>query len=65
MYICICNAIREQDFRAAAHRQPNCGAEDIYLAMGRPPQCGHCLEQAEAILTSEREARKLPVFCPE
>ena len=63
MYICICNAIREKDFRAAAHAHPEGSAEDIYVAFGRLPQCGQCLDEANAILKAEREARQLPVFC--
>ena len=58
MYVCVCNAIRESDLRAAALR---CGgdAEAVYLALGRKPQCGQCLEDAQKIVTEERTARKL------
>lgn len=62
MYICICNAIREKDFRAAAHRHPEAGAGEIYAALGRPPQCGQCLPEAEAVLGQERATRRLPAF---
>ena len=59
MYICICNAIRESDLRREGR---NCSraAEEIYIALGRPPQCRQCLEDAEEILHDERAARNLP-----
>ena len=53
MYVCICNAIRETTLREAAR---TCAgkAEDVYAALGKPPQCGQCLEEAEEILIDER-----------
>lgn len=63
MFVCICNAIRESDFRAAAKVHPDALAEDIYVSFGRPPQCGQCLAEANAMLKAEREARQLPAFC--
>jgi len=63
MFICICNAIRESDFRAAARAHPEARTEEIYAAIGRPPQCGQCLAEAGAVLKAEREAHNLPVFC--
>jgi bacterioferritin-associated ferredoxin len=53
MYICICNAIRESDFRRAGRR--TCGdAESVYAALGKRPQCGQCLEDAGLLLEEER-----------
>ena len=60
MYICICNAIRENELRAAA-RDCSRDAEEIYIALGRPPQCRQCLDDARQIINEERTARKLPV----
>lgn len=54
MYICICNAIRERDFRTAG-RCCSGDAEQVYAALGKRPQCGQCLEEAEHILQEERE----------
>lgn len=59
MYVCICNAIREKDLRAAA-RCCRDGAEAIYQAMGRPPQCRQCLDDAEEILDQERGGALCP-----
>lgn len=53
MYVCICNAIRESDLRAAA--AGNSGdAPATYAAMGKRPNCGQCLEQADRIIRHER-----------
>lgn len=59
MYVCICNAIRETDLRSAARRCGG-GAEAVYAALGRTPQCRQCLEEAEDIIAEETEASRLP-----
>lgn len=53
MYTCICNAIRESDLRQAA-RQHCGGAESVYAKLGKRPNCGHCLEEAEEVIAQER-----------
>ena len=57
MYVCICNAIRESDLRNEGRRCSR-AADEIYAALGRPPLCGQCLEDAEEILHQERTANK-------
>lgn len=59
MYVCICNAIRETDFRCAA-RATRCDAEAVYARMGKRPQCAQCLEDAEDILAEERAMMREP-----
>lgn len=58
MYVCICNAIREKDLRSAALTCAG-NAEAVYTALGRPPQCRQCLEDAAEILCDERELRTM------
>ena len=53
MYVCICNAIREKDLRAAA-RCCRDGAEELYARLGRIPQCRQCLDEADHIVAEER-----------
>ena len=53
MYICICNAIRESELREAA-RASDLEVEAIYAALGKQPQCRHCLEEAEHLVAEER-----------
>ena len=63
MYVCVCNAIRESTLRAAA-RDFSGDAEELYISLGRPPQCGQCLDEAAEILIDEREKRQLPTCVP-
>lgn len=53
MVVCVCNAIREKDVRAAVRRGANdpCSA---YAALGRRPRCGQCVPFARQIIAEER-----------
>lgn len=53
MVVCICNAIRERDVRAAA-RNGATSACQAYRALGRQPKCGQCVPFARSIIDSER-----------
>ena len=57
MYICICNAIRENDLRKAALACDG-DAEATYACLGKRPNCGQCLEEAQEIIDAERAAAK-------
>ncbi|GAA0284372.1 hypothetical protein GCM10009127_27330 [Alteraurantiacibacter aestuarii] len=57
MYICICNAIRECDLRTMARRTGG-DAEGVYAALGKRPNCGQCLEEAEELIFEERESAR-------
>ncbi len=59
MYTCICNAIKEADLRKAA-RQHRGGAESVYAKLGKRPNCGQCLEEAQHVIAEEREALAEP-----
>jgi bacterioferritin-associated ferredoxin len=59
MYVCVCNAIRECEFRRAA-RQVEGDAEAVYAALGHEPQCGTCLEDAQTVLAEERRTDRRP-----
>lgn len=61
MYTCICNAIRECDLRKAARQ--HCGdAEDVYAKLGKRPNCGHCLDEAEQVIFEERDMAVVPAI---
>lgn len=60
MYVCICNAIKETDLRTAA-RCCRGDASALYAALGRTPQCGQCLEDAEDIIADEMTALDAPL----
>ena len=55
MYACICNAIRETDLRQMA-RCTRGNAESVYAALGKRPNCGQCLEDADLLIEEERAA---------
>lgn len=55
MYICICNAIREADLRKAALSCDG-DAEATYACLGKRPNCGQCLDEAQEIIDAERMA---------
>lgn len=59
MYVCVCNAIRESELRSAAVHCPG-DAEAVYAALGRRPNCGSCLDDAEAIVRQERDLARIP-----
>jgi bacterioferritin-associated ferredoxin len=63
MYVCICNAIRDCELRKAA-RTCRGDAEALYIGLGRPPQCGQCLDEAEDIIEEERTASSIPALAP-
>lgn len=62
MYICICNAIRETDLRAAALTSGG-DAEATYATLGKRPNCGQCLAKAGKILDQERALAASVVSC--
>jgi bacterioferritin-associated ferredoxin len=53
MYVCICNAIRDNELRDAALRCTG-DAEAVYALLGKTPQCRQCLDEAEEMIAEER-----------
>ena len=52
MYVCVCNAIREEDLRGEARKGTVC-AKRAYAELGRKPKCGLCLPQARNLMAQE------------
>jgi bacterioferritin-associated ferredoxin len=59
MYVCVCNAIREDELRHAARRVEG-DAEAVYAALGCQVQCGTCLEEADETIAEERACCRQP-----
>ena len=59
MYVCVCNAIRESEFRRSA-RCVDGDAEQLYATLGKVPQCRQCLDEADALLEEERGLDRRP-----
>jgi bacterioferritin-associated ferredoxin len=55
MVVCVCNAIRESEVRAAA-RDGAVSACQAYRALGLQPKCGQCVPFAREIIAQERAA---------
>jgi len=55
MIVCVCNAIREDEIRAAARQGAPCPVT-AYKSLGFEPQCGTCLCHADDIIREERDA---------
>jgi bacterioferritin-associated ferredoxin len=56
MYVCLCNALKCRDVKAAAEA----GARDVagvFKACGAKPKCGRCFEEAARFLPTEVEQR--------
>ncbi|HKK31152.1 MAG TPA: (2Fe-2S)-binding protein [Alphaproteobacteria bacterium] len=62
MYICICNAIREDDLRRAALTSGG-DAEETYATLGKRPNCGQCLGEAGKIIEQERALTASEAAC--
>ena len=59
MYVCVCNAIRENELRHAARRTEG-DAEAVYAMLGCEPQCCMCLEEADELIAHERACCRVP-----
>lgn len=53
MYVCICNALTDRDFREAAARGAAKPAQ-AFRALGETPQCGRCLTCVREVLDETR-----------
>ena len=60
MFVCICNSYKEAEIRAAARAGMKCPRE-IYRTLGGEPQCGRCLEFAEAVIAEAHSDAPEPV----
>ncbi|HEY5721355.1 MAG TPA: (2Fe-2S)-binding protein [Allosphingosinicella sp.] len=52
MIVCVCNALRERDVRAAARGGASCPSS-AYAALGRRPRCGQCFPFARQLIAAE------------
>lgn len=49
MYVCLCNAITDRDFRAQAAAE-NCTVATVYRSLGSKPKCGKCVPYVKQLL---------------
>ena len=55
MIVCLCNAIREEELRAAA-RKGATNPVDAYTLLDCEPICGCCLDCAQEVIDDEHAA---------
>lgn len=53
MILCSCNAIREDEVRAAARRGCPC-PDSAYRSLGCEFECGSCRDEVEDVIATER-----------
>ena len=56
MIVCVCNAITEDEVRAAARAGASSPAR-AYERLGCEPHCGCCLDYAQELIDEERGKR--------
>ena len=56
MYVCLCNAITDRDFRAHAADQDST-VSMVYRSLGTKPKCGKCVPHVKQLL---RQVVELP-----
>ena len=49
MYVCLCNAITDRDFRAHAGHK-NCTVSMVYDSLGTKPKCGKCVQYVKQLV---------------
>jgi bacterioferritin-associated ferredoxin len=49
MYVCLCNAITDRDFRTHAADE-NCTVSALYRSLGTKPRCGKCVPYVRELL---------------
>lgn len=52
MIVCVCNAIREEDLRAAARKGATCPV-DAFASLDSEPLCGCCLDCVQEVIDDE------------
>lgn len=50
MYVCLCNALKCRDVKAAAAAGAR-DVPDVFKACGAKPRCGRCFEEAARFLS--------------
>jgi bacterioferritin-associated ferredoxin len=50
MYVCLCNALKENDVREAALACPSVRPRDVYAHLGCSIDCGACTRHARSLI---------------
>lgn len=55
MYVCVCNAVKEQEVRDLARQYPGDTVEQLYARLGVEIDCGSCLSFADGLVGAARD----------
>jgi bacterioferritin-associated ferredoxin len=55
MYVCLCNALTEQDIRSSMASDAGCSVSMVYRGCGCQPQCGKCVPFVRRMLREGAE----------
>lgn len=64
MYVCVCNALTEEQVRKAAADGGSGCARDLYTRMGCEPKCGLCIPVARRIAGEARAGSARMAIAP-
>lgn len=59
MYVCICNAVTEDDVRGCMANGTCATTRDVRAACGMKPGCGSCTKRLHALISEHRTAGEL------
>ncbi|MDL4776101.1 MULTISPECIES: (2Fe-2S)-binding protein [Thermomonosporaceae] len=59
MYVCVCNAVTEDDVRDCLAHGGSRSAKDVKAACGMLPGCGSCTKRLHAMVSEHRTASEL------
>lgn len=54
MYVCLCNALKDRQMKAAAAAPDCAGVADVFKACGAKPRCGKCLHMVADMIEDVR-----------
>jgi bacterioferritin-associated ferredoxin len=63
MYVCLCNAITDRDFRAHVEGEPRT-VSMVYRSLGVRPQCGKCVPFVQKLMRQAAEFPHPPSAAP-
>ena len=61
MYVCICNALRDREVKAAAEQPETGTVADVFRACGARPKYGKCLQMVADMIDDARDETGLAV----
>ena len=55
MYVCICNALKHNQLKAAAAERDVASVPELFRSCGARPKCGRCLDDMADLMSAVRQ----------